>query len=120
MQGTCSFSLLTDIVLADCGNKVANYIRVDYRLLPRKLKILDLIEIMFLIFWIVVSTRNSTLCESNNLVLNATSGGIITSPDYPNNKQNINCSRTLTAPSGKVIRVYLNDLFMDYPDENNM
>ena len=38
LQGTCTFSLLTDIVLADCDNKVANYIRVDYRLLPRMFK----------------------------------------------------------------------------------
>ncbi len=65
---------------------------------------------------IVVTTKNSTICDNTDLILNATSSGVITSPGYPTFQTNINCNRKLVAPADRIIRVYVNDLFIDYPE----
>lgn len=37
LQGTCTVSFYADIILADCTGKLAHYLGVEYRFIPRKL-----------------------------------------------------------------------------------
>jgi hypothetical protein len=53
------------------------------------------------------------------MLLNANSSGVIASPNYPAFQPNINCLRKIIAPEGKIIRIYVTDIQIDYPNELN-
>ena len=118
LQGTCIVALLSDIVIPDCFYKYADYIGVEYRFLPRILLTHFFKLVIVKIFLLkVITTKNSTLCKDDDLILKANSSGVITSPNYPHSHDRVNCIRRLIAPKDKIIKIYLTDLLIDYPDE---
>jgi hypothetical protein len=50
---------------------------------------------------------------------NKSAYGVITSKNYPNWMPNENCMRRISAPTGYVIRVYVNDYSIEDIDETN-
>lgn len=64
-----------------------------------------------------MSTKNLTICDSSqDIQLNRSSYGVITSPNYPN-WQASNCLRILRAPEGYVIRLFINDYSIEEKNE---
>ena len=58
------------------------------------------------------------MCDSTTITLTTNSTyGIITSPLYPQWEPNKNCARKVVAPTGKFLRVYLNDFNTEQPNE---
>ena len=89
----CQIPFYNDVPVADCGDKIADYIGIEYRYIP------------------LYSSKNHTVCNNDQQIqLSNKEYGVMTSPNYPNWTPNIECRTRLVAPADKLIRVYINDL----------
>jgi hypothetical protein len=59
------------------------------------------------------------MCEAAVIDGSTYDHGIITSPNYPLWTSNQDCKQIIVAPAGKMIKVFMTDLNMDAPDQNN-
>ena len=70
---------------------------------------------------LVTTTSNFTICDNANAI-NATiyPTGIVTSVNYPQWQSNQNCNRKIIAPHGRIIRIFITDISIEPPNNNNM
>ena len=66
-----------------------------------------------------MSSKNYTLCSGDDIYVNKNDYGIITSTNYPNWTPNEYCVGRIFAPTGYVIRIYVNDYNIEDVDENS-
>ena len=108
----CQLALNTNVNLADCGDKLANYISAVYRFIPSKIK-----KFIFIrkypsnfLFFEVISNKNFSICDSGHINASISTVGVITSPNYPILQSNQNCQRKIIALPDKIIRIFLTDI----------
>ncbi len=74
---------------------------------------------MVLLFcFIVVSSKNFSICSGSDIDGSIEKYGILTSPNYPKWQASLNCKRRITAATNKVIRVYITEMNIDAPATN--
>jgi hypothetical protein len=59
------------------------------------------------------------LCNSPNIDAISNPYGVMTSPNYPYFTANLNCVSRITAPSNKVIRIYVSDILLEEPEQGS-
>lgn len=119
---SCTVSLFNDISLIDCQGKIANYIGVEYRFIPCMCFLYAIFFSRFINHYnlLVNTVNNFTICDNTDIdaSTNKTKYGIITNANYPGWQPNIDCTRKIIAPVGKIIRVYVNDIKIEPPIDN--
>lgn len=66
----------------------------------------------------MTSSKNYSLCTGGDIDASINPYGIITSPNYPSWSPNQNCAKRINAPTGKVIRVYISDMYTEIANLN--
>jgi hypothetical protein len=99
---SCFFEYLIPKPLSQCGNRTADYIKIDYECIPTRLP----------------NNENPIdICASTTTDTIAIDKGMMTSPQYPSLVSTRSCSKKIETAPSKIWMVYIVDLFLEAEDD---